>query len=116
MEIHDHFITASNWHNKIPSRAARQQLLDLIAFIVGYPCELTCVPYEIRNKITILVVKQGQEYVTDWFDMDIEGYITVRKDQYPAQRFKGSKGIPATQARVDAYNETLTVLQYSDSE
>lgn len=113
MEIHKHFITASNWHNEIPSCSARQQLLDLITYIVGYPCELTCFPYDTVNKLAILAVKQGQQFVTDWFEMDVEGYIALRKDQYPAYRIKT---IPATQARVDKYNDTLTVLQYSDSE
>lgn len=113
MEIHPHFITASNWHNGIPSPFARQQFIDLIVLIVGYPCELTCVPYESVSKISILVVKEGQQFVTDWLSMDIEGYLSVRRDQYPAKKVKG---ISAIQARVDAYNETLTVLQYSDSE
>lgn len=113
MGIHPHFITASNWHNGIPSPFAREQFISLIALLVGYPCELTCVPYESVSRISILVVKEGQQFVTDWLSMDIEGYLSVRKNQYPANR---SKSISVIQARIDDYNETLTVLQYSDSE
>lgn len=113
MEIHPHFITASNWHNEIPSPFAREQLISLITLIVGYPCHITCFPYDTINKVSILVVRKSQQCVTDWIDIDIEGYLSVRRDQYPANRIKA---IPVIQARVDAYNETLTVLQYSDSE